>query len=407
MEIKKFRGLKNTTSAERLEPGYLSLAQNVDIDDTYKVLSRLGTVARQAGAFHSLWADEGQAFLVNSTNDLCRVNLDYSLTTLTRLSSAARVSYNRQGNTVYLSNGVDKLRVAPDGVRLWGSPPPTSPGSVAAGAGSLPAGRYQYALTYLRASGTESGASPVRTFDLAAPGGLVFSELPSSPDPEVAAKVIYLSTANGTELFRAATVVASAASFTFLGGSQDLTARLEGAFDTPPSPGHIVECHAGVMYVVRGGVIQYSYPWQHERFHLTRFLQLPGRVTMFAAVNDGIFASTAERTWFLAGRDPAALVAKELFAHGAIEGTVAKTELGKIKSQGEAREGESGGTAVMWTTPHGVCVGGDGGAALNLTERDFSFPTAQRGAGIVRQVRGYTQYLAVLEGSGLAANAYS
>ncbi len=408
MEIKKFKGLKNTTSPERLEPGYLAVAQNVDIDDTSRILTRKGVTSLLAGGYHSLWVDGDTALVVNATNDLCRLNGNFTTTALTRMSSAARVSYNRQGGTVYVSNGTDILRLQNGAPLKWGTLPPLTPGRAAPGAGSLPAGRYLYRLTYVRASGAESGASDLGVVELASPGGISFSELPSSDDPEVAAKYIYLSTPNGTELFRAAAVPAATASYAYLGGSQDLTARLETENDVPPLAGHIVEWHAGLMYVVRGGTAYYSHPYRYESFDLVRrYFSFPGRITLFAAVNDGVFLATAERTWFLAGRDPAQMQVADVFNYGAIEGTAAKTEVGKVKALSEAQEGEPSGMAVMWTTSHGVCVGTDGGRAINMTEREFSFPSAQRGAGLVRQVRGYTQYLSILEGTGVAANPSS
>lgn len=404
MEIKKFLGVKNTTSAERLKPGELTVAQNVDLDDTGKLLTRLGTTLAQAGGYHSLWAEEGHAYVM-AGSDLNRVNLDLSLTFVARLTTPERVAFKRELNTIYFSNGTDTGRIHEGAVKGWGVPNPAGQPRCAAGAGRLPPGTYSYAVTFGRADGYESGTGAAGSFELTAPGGLQLTEIPSSTDPEVSVKLVYISGPNGVELFRAAAVPASAASATVM----DLPsgARLETDFASPAPAGTILETHSGVMYVVAGDSAFYTDPYQFERFRrATQFLQFPGPVTMFAAVNDGIYVSTPEATWFLEGTEPRKLVSKKKFDYGAIPGTAVKTTVGTLKLAEEGQEGAPGGTAVMWTTPHGVCVGAEGGVALNMTERTVSFPGGQRGSAVIRQVRGYTQYLAALEGTGVAANAY-
>lgn len=405
MEIKKFLGLKNTSSAERLKPGHLELAQNVDLDDTGKLLTRLGAVLATGGATHSLWSD-GDAALVMRGLDLCRVNPDFSLTVLTRLTSGARLTYQRVQNTIYFSNGVDKGRVWAGGVGEWGVRPPIGQPVARPGAGSLPAGRYRYAMTYVRGDGQESGAGAPGIIELAVPGGIDFTMTDSPSDPEVVFRCIYVSGDDGLEMYRVIRAQTTLTSYLYT-GTHFGTVRLETGFVTPPPACTIAEVHSGLMYVVRDNAAYYSDPYNYERFRSTQFLLYPGPITMFASVNDGIYVSTPDGTWFLEGTEPDKLKSRLVFPYGAIPGTAVKTTVGTLKALEEAREGEPGSTAVMWTTAHGVCVGAEGGTALNLTERDYSFPAAQRGAGVVRQVRGYTQYLVALEGSGAAANPYS
>lgn len=404
MEIKKFKGLKNVTSAERLAPGQLEVAQNIDIDDTGKILTRLGTALVSTGTYHSLWADGDYAYVV-SGQDLCQINPDFTTTVLHRLSSAGRLSYARAQGTVYFTNGVDKGRIRHGGVGEWGVRPPVGQPVAVAGAGTLPAGRYLYALTHLRFDGQESGTGAFGSIELTVPGGIDFSSIESSSDVDVLQKCLYLSGPNGTELFHEVTLASQDSTYSCRkarGGR-----RLETEFANPPVAGTIAEIHSGRMYVVRDNAAYFSDPFNYERFRGTQFLMLPGPITMWASVNDGIYASTPDGTWFFQGKDPQEMSSRQIFPYGAIPGTAVKTTLGALKSVEEVQEGEPAQQAVLFTTPHGVCVGGEGGTAANLTERDFSFPTAQRGAGVLRQVRGYTQYLAVLEGSGVAANPYS
>jgi hypothetical protein len=244
--------------------------------------------------------------------------------------------------------------------------------------------------------------------ELATAGGVAFSGMESSTDPVVRAKMVYLSGPNGTELYRALWVPHDADSASYNGGVTGLTERLETQFATPAPAGDVVEIFNGCAFVASGDTVFFSDPYALERFRpRTQHLRFPAAVTMFAAVNDGVFVATRETTWFLEGGHASGFKSREVLDYGAIPGTAAKATVGTLKALEEAPEGATGGKAVFWTTPRGVCVGVDGGVTANLTERDVSFPAAPRGAGIVRQARGYTQYLAALEGAGVASNSFN
>lgn len=404
MEIKAFRGLKNTTSPERFGgKGFLDAASNVDVDDSGRVLTREAAVLALAGAYHSLWAEDDLGF-VGSGNDLYRVNADLSTTWLTRLVANRPIAFSRQQSTVYFSNGVDKGRIRDGQVLSWGIAPPTGQPVAQPSGGRLPAGRYQYALTFRRADGTESGTGVAGMIELAGTGGIAFSSIAASADPEVVDKCLYLSGPNGEELFRLAALANATTTHTYLGSGYDLTVRLETQFDEPPPPGDLLEVYNGVMYVVAGDVVWYSKPYQFENFcRRDRFMRFPGNTTMFAGVNDGVYVSAGEKTWFLAGKGPEDFKSQVMFDAGAITGTAAKTTIGALKGD-EAMDGTPGGAAVMWASPDGMHIGLDGGTAINLTEREYSLPSAARGRGIVRQSRGYTQLLVALEGAQVAAD---
>lgn len=401
MEIKKFLGLKNVTSDERLKPGELSVAQNVDIDDSMRILTRLGRDQVSAGNFHSLWAEEEHA-LVMKDSDLYVLDLPANTAVrIARLSSADRVAYNRQQGTIYFSNSRDTGRIHEGRVKAWGTPNPVGQPRAAAAAGRLAPGTYTYALTFGRADGYESGTGATGVFELTEAGGISFTGIESSTDPEVSVKLVYISGPNGSELFRAAVLSASAASTTVMDAPSG--PRLETSFASPAPAGSILEVHSGVMYVVAGNVAYHSDPYQFERFRRARqFLQYPGQITMFSAVNDGIYVSTPETTWFVEGTVPREMKSKVVFNHGALPGTAVKTTIGALKAEEESQEGSPGGTATMWTSPQGVCIGMEGGRVVNLTDQRVTFPAASRGGAIVRQVRGYTQYLTALEGAGVA-----
>lgn len=408
MEIKKWLGLKNTTAPERLKPGELAVAQNVDIDNTYKIASRTGQKLVQTGSYHSLWATDGTCYVMVG-QDLKRMTLDGTLSTLTRLTSGRRVCFTESNGVVYFSNAVDTGRIVNGEVREWGIRQPIGQPRADPYPGMLPAGRYLYAMTFLREDGLESGTGPIGMIELDRPGGILLSSLEISTNPEVSGKIVYLSTANGTKLYRAGVLPRVATTHAYMNNGTDLTVALNTEFVEPAPAGHIVEIHSGIAYVVDGNVAWYSDAYSFERFRRaeSRFLQLPGRISVFSAVGDGIFAATDKGTWFFAGHEPSDMKAVQVSSYGAIEGTAVKIDSDIMDDENTADQATAAvSPAVMWTSPFGIVVGKNGGEVVNLTFDKFGFPAAQRGAGVVRATRGFVQYVSTLQGTGAAPNIY-
>ena len=61
----------------------------MDLADTGKVLTRLGTILAQAGSYHSLWADGDRCYVMTG-QDMKQVSPSYSLTQVIRLTTARR-----------------------------------------------------------------------------------------------------------------------------------------------------------------------------------------------------------------------------------------------------------------------------------------------------------------------------
>src|ERR1019366_6066830 len=117
-EIKAVKGVRNDVGPERFASGDLLYANNIDIDETGKCNSRLGTTTLYAGAAHSAWSDGTQAFFVQGGN------LNQFLPGLTPTPIAAiagpRVAYANINGPVYWSDAV-KSGVVINGVnKPWG-----------------------------------------------------------------------------------------------------------------------------------------------------------------------------------------------------------------------------------------------------------------------------------------------
>ena len=403
MEIKKFLGLRNVSAPDREKPGALDTALDVDIDNSGALRSRTGQTLVTATASHSMWAKPGLCLVAQGTS-LRRMDEAGALTTLGALSTVAPISYVEDNGVVYFSNGTDTGRIVAGALREWGVRAPSGQPQVVGTAGGLPAGRYLYAMTFLRDDGMESGSHNPGIIELTDIGGISFLSMPASTDSSVVGKALYISAPNGTELYRIAVVGASVTSHSYTNAGTDLGVLLQGQYAGPPPPGTIVEIHAGVAYVVTGSTAYASDQYQYERFRLSsRFLQLPGAITMFAAVSGGIYAATDTGTWFFAGTDPDAMKVSKVLEVGAIPGTAARVDSGEETDDDKAAPSRPG---LLWASTDGIISGDADGVVKDLTVAQYGVPSAERGAAIVRAQRGYTSYLLSLRGTA-TGNQYS
>lgn len=114
----QFAGIKNTVSRERLAPGELESAINVDIDNAGQVRRRRGRRLLEPGNFHSLRAIAGQTFVVR--NGVLGRILDP--TTIVELGEGgpSPLSYTSVGSTVYFSSEVVSGKIVGDTIEPWG-----------------------------------------------------------------------------------------------------------------------------------------------------------------------------------------------------------------------------------------------------------------------------------------------
>ncbi len=233
MEIRNFKGLRNTTSPERFKPQDLAVAYDIELDDTGRILSRQGQTLKNPAALHSLFASNAAAIVMEGST-LKAVERDFSLTTIATLSNSNRLSADTYNDTIYLSNGTDTGRLVGRTFREWGVVPPTDQPAASVTTGALPTGRYLYALTYLRADGYESGTGISGVIDLAVAGGIHFYNIPVSSNEEVTDKVLYISSTNGEQMFKAAIIDNSVTNADYRGTGLDFTIPLTTQFAQQP-----------------------------------------------------------------------------------------------------------------------------------------------------------------------------
>ena len=398
--LKAFTGLRNDVSAERFAPGDLAIADNVDLDASGRLARRGGYSLALAGAAHSLYGLGDHALVMRTDplrparGALYTLTPDLDLTLLQDDLSPERMAYvTPPGARTYASNHHETMVIEAGRTRSWGLVIPAGLGNAAATSGSLAAGYYQWTLTYLRDDGQESGAPLAVGLDLPAGGGLAFTDLPVSSDPGVIAKSLYLTPANGDQLYFALTLPNATTSATLMNDDLDLQVPLDCQLLSPAPAGHLLAYYRGHLLIAADNLIYYSQPHDYERFNLLDYHLLDSRVTLLAPVDDGIYVATQTRTYFMTGETPSAFrLDKQVASLGAVEGSYVAADPELVG------DGQTPGVAALWLASNGgLCLGRNQGQFQNLTGARYRRPVRGVGAGLFRAAT--QQYLCVLPSS--------
>jgi hypothetical protein len=158
-------------------------------------------------------------------------------------------------------------------------------------------------------------------------------------------------------------------------------------YKSPMVPGHLIEYFNGRLYVARDNEIWFSDPLALMRTDRRRnFKQLPSRITLLSAVEDGIYVSDLEKTYFMGGRDPGEAIFFNKADCPAIPNTAQKIDAARIGGLGFS------GPAVLWASRMGICMGGNQGQFKNLTEEHFRLQgQPSSGASILRKENKFYQ----------------
>lgn len=385
-----FTGVRNDVSPERFALTDLVAGRNIDIDESGRASRRTGRTLKHAGLVHSLWAKDALCLFAEG-DALKRLNADYTSAVLrSGLTPLAPLSYQAVNDQVYYANGVESGVVERGVSRSWGIPVPPLP-SVAVTVGAMPAGDYQFAVTYLRADGQESGAGLAGRIYVPDGSGLNFI-LPVPVDQGIVSKNIYLSTTNGEELYHTMLVGASVLTATYQNDTSELALPLMTQFMGPPPAGNLLGYYHGRMYVAVGDILYYSEPYAYELFDLRRYIALDGRVTMFAPIEDrdnpGVLVGTDKSIGWMPGTNPDEFQYVPRADYGVIYGTMAYID-------GAMYEDHRFGARQlpMFLTTAGLCIGLPGGEMQNITRSKYIFPAQGSGCALFKP--DTTQFVAV------------
>lgn len=117
--LAQFNGINNTVSAERLAPGDLEIAKDVDLDDAGQLRRRRGRRLVASGDWHSLRSIAEQ-YLGVRDGHLGYVGTDYTHTPLVEVGPH-KLSYTNVGSTVYFSSQTASGKIVAGESQPWGA----------------------------------------------------------------------------------------------------------------------------------------------------------------------------------------------------------------------------------------------------------------------------------------------
>ncbi len=120
--IQQFKGLNTVTAPERLAPGELVRATNIDIDDTGHVRRRRGFTRVLSGKFHSLFETEGGDLYAVRDGEIVRILPSDQTLALGATVGDAPLAYGQVGQQVFFTSRVRSGVIYPDDlIGPWGA----------------------------------------------------------------------------------------------------------------------------------------------------------------------------------------------------------------------------------------------------------------------------------------------
>lgn len=114
-----FTGMKNTIGAERLGPGDLERAINVDLDDAGQLRRRRGYAQIDSSAWHSIRSIAGKVLGVKD-GQLGRVREDYNFTSIVEVGTSPVAYTEVNGEVYFCNNSASGLIRENDSLSAWG-----------------------------------------------------------------------------------------------------------------------------------------------------------------------------------------------------------------------------------------------------------------------------------------------
>lgn len=386
--------LKTTDKGVRIA---LRDAVNMDLSDDGKLKTRGGkTKVVDALNAHSLWHEGVFPYALFVDGGTLYATTFDSNKIAVRTGMAARdVSYELVSDRVYWCNGEQSGIVFADLSHSdWGVESPSGqPDLSVAAAGGLAAGNIQLAITFVRASGEESGTGGANTIDVPDGAGVTLSNIRQPIATDITRVRIYATEPNGDILYFVRDVPVGMHSVTI--GQGPLTVPCRTQFLEQMPPGRFVTHLGGKMFTLDRDLcwsesLRYGLrdPRNRIRFGQGTLLKSVGNGTDGA----GLYVADQVRTYWLAGPDPLKAPKRIAYPFAAIPGS-------QIRVPGSKLGLETSDDVAYWVAANGVpCIGLPGGVVKPLNEEFAKAPAASSGASLFREKDGLSQIITALQG---------
>lgn len=338
--FRKFSGLVNTATPERMQPDELEIAINVDIDDRGQLHRRQGFRKVATGKFSSLFNSNERSIYGVVDGNLCLINPNWTTRLLQAgLQDDVPLAFVQIGDTIYWSCPIQSGKI--NQTLQQNSPwignivgPPPGPGVPA-----LPAGSFWL--------------SPVVD--------------PTSTLPPIRGKIL--------------SPPPFASCLAYFNGRAYLADRKTLWFTE--------------LYL-------YDYVDRtRDFFQFEADITMVGAVTdgIYVGTTEGVwFLAPAPR---IEGHPPGAMKRTRVMDSGVIPGTMCylPAELANPPQVGLDQDTPVK-VSIMFMSQNGYCGGQDGGTCYNYTETKFVFPAGVSGSGMFRRQYGTNQYIAAINSGG-------
>lgn len=379
-------GLVNRVNSYDLPKGALLDAINVDIDNSGKIKRRKGYEKLITGKCHSVYGDsKGNGYLVKDGSLLRFNTIDNSTKLIANgFTDNNFISYVEVNHELYYSDGqsiTGKINSSGNH-EIWSiRSPQTQPMVTNSGNGSLKAGTYLIAYTYLYGS-YETGVSPHVQIDIPTDGGGIFVVCGSSSDSTGAN--IYITALNSQVLQKVATGYTANITSDDNLGKQIKKLSADGI----PAMSNL-SYNNGRIWGSYANYIYWTLEMDYRQFNPVRNgVAVDSNVVIFAAMQSGCWVVTETTTYWLKGTDPDSndLELNPIFPYGAIPGTLFNDEDKQV---------------VGWLSSAGYIQGDAFGKIQNLTAETIDFPKNYKsGAALFKKSRGIKQVVFSLQQTG-------
>lgn len=356
LNISPFAGIDHV-SGEPNEPKWLKDAVNVDID-------RFGGAARRAGMTEVL-AGVKSVFGSSAVGSLVGVYQGQLASISVSPPAASPLGdvndselWYAEVNGELVFAGMGTLGVVRGGSAVpLGIDVPPSP-SVSVGTGGLQEGTYGVCVTYVSASGEESGASEATFVSVPQNGGITVTTAPSLQAGMTTR--VYRTTCNG-DVF-------------YLNGNGMVC---ETRHKVRMPGGRFLSLWKGRILVARGNIVYMSDPF---RFGLldprVGFIQVPRMVTFLAAVEGGVFIGQPNGVLFLDGSDLQQARLVNTGASAPLLGSAVLVDGGDMSIDNV----DSSKKYAVWFCERGYAIGKPDGGVVEPQSSRIRIPVGQRGA---------------------------
>lgn len=383
-------GVDNRSPSARIAEGCVRDAVNFQPTDAGTFALRPGFRSVYSGAsVRAVFPVGNGNLLVADGSNMVEVDpYSRSSSVLCTITPAGPVVAGELNGETFIASAAEMLRHKNGAVKSWRVPTAPDNFAVTVAMGSLMAGLYRIACTFVDADGRESGVLAPQRICLDDGKSLIVS-IPAPPAGHGAR--LYVSSANGETLYlqhagsgqHALTVV------------RDDSARLTTlGLCAVPAPS-LIDSIGGRLILQVGKSVILSRPY-HPHLHSPSadFFQYDSVPAVVLPCGAGLFVCTGAATYFVSGIDSDAPTQARVLDYGAVSGTGRKLPDGR----------------VAWMTRLGIVVGTKDGQAAPINSDKFLPRLAERGATGLVNSNGSSVLVTTMRGSSsvnpLAARDY-